>query len=53
MNSFVDRHGLWSDDQRKQAQELVRRIDAGECDVVRFAWPDQHGLLRGKTLVAG
>ena len=52
MSSFVDRHGLWSDDQHKQARELVRRIDAGEVDVVRFAWPDQHGLLRGKTLVA-
>ncbi|MGK6310516.1 glutamine synthetase family protein [Variovorax sp. DT-64] len=52
MSSFVDRHGLWTDDQLKQAQELVRRIDAGEFDVVRFAWPDQHGLLRGKTLVA-
>lgn len=52
MSSFVDRHGLWSDDQLKQAQELVRRIDADEMDVVRFAWPDQHGLLRGKTLVA-
>jgi len=53
MTSFVDRHGLWSDDQQRQARELVARIDAGELDVVRFAWPDQHGLLRGKTLVAG
>lgn len=52
MSSFVDRHGLWSDDQLKQARELVRRIDADEIDVLRFAWPDQHGLLRGKTLVA-
>jgi glutamine synthetase len=52
MSSFVDRHGLWTDDQQRQARELVARIDAGELDVVRFAWPDQHGLLRGKTLVA-
>lgn len=55
MNShtFVDRFGLWSADQHAQARELVRRIDSGEVDTVRFAWPDQHGLLRGKTLVAG
>ena len=52
MTSFVDRHGLWTVDQLKQAQEWVHRIDAGEFDLVRFAWPDQHGLLRGKTLVA-
>ena len=53
MTSFTERHGLWSDDQARQARELVARIDAGEIDVLRFAWPDQHGLLRGKTLVAG
>ena len=51
MSSFVERHGLWSADQSKQAEELVHRIDAGEIDVLRFAWPDQHGLLRGKTLI--
>jgi glutamine synthetase len=52
MSSFVDRHSLWSDDQTRQARELVARIDAGDVDVVRFSWPDQHGILRGKTLVA-
>lgn len=52
MHTFVDRHGLWTDTQQRQAHELVGRIDAGELDLVRFAWPDQHGMLRGKTLVA-
>ena len=52
MSNFVNRFGLWSDDQEKQAKELVRRLDSGEVDVVRFAFPDQHGILRGKTLVA-
>jgi glutamine synthetase len=53
LSSFVERHGLWSDDQRRQALEIVQCIEAGDIDVVRFAWPDQHGILRGKTLVAG
>jgi len=52
MSRFVERFGLWSDDQQAQARELARRLGGGELDVVRFAWPDQHGLLRGKTLVA-
>lgn len=52
MNSFVDRHGLWSDEQQRQARELVGRIDAGEIETLRFMFPDQHGVLRGKTLVA-
>ena len=50
--SFVDRHGLWSDAQRRQAAELKQRIEKGALDVVRFSFPDQHGILRGKTLVA-
>ncbi len=52
MSNFVTRFGLWSDDQEKQAKELARRLDSGDIDVVRFAFPDQHGILRGKTLVA-
>ena len=52
MESFVECFGLWSSDQRKQANDVADRLKAGEVDVVRFAWPDQHGMLRGKTLVA-
>ena len=52
MSNFVTRFGLFSDDQEKQARELVSRLDSGDIDVVRFAFPDQHGILRGKTLVA-
>ncbi len=52
MSSFVNRFGLWTDQQREQAREVIGRIDAGEVEVVRFAFPDQHGILRGKTLVA-
>ena len=52
MTDFVQRFGLWNAEQQAQAQEIIGRIDAGEMDVVRFAWPDQHGILRGKTLVA-
>jgi glutamine synthetase len=53
MTTFVDRHGLWTAAQEAQARDVDARLDAGDVDVVRFAWPDQHGILRGKTLVAG
>lgn len=52
MTAFVDRFELWSQDQEHAARDIVARIDAGDIDVVRFAYPDQHGILRGKTLVA-
>lgn len=51
MSNFAERFGLWSAEQQEQARAIVARIDAGELDVLRFAWPDQHGVLRGKTLV--
>ncbi|MBV9078274.1 MAG: glutamine synthetase [Methylobacteriaceae bacterium] len=50
--SFVERHGLWSEAQAAAAREVERRCLSGELDTVRLSFPDQHGILRGKTLVA-
>lgn len=52
MTSFVERHGLWSEDQRRAAREVARQVEAYGLETVRFSFPDQHGILRGKTLVA-
>lgn len=49
--SFVERHGLWSEEQRRLAAELPLRWEAEGIESVRFSFPDQHGILRGKTLV--
>src|SRR5260221_137329 len=48
---FVDRHDLWSDEQRRAASAVEREIKRRKLEVVRFAFCDQHGVLRGKTLV--
>ena len=50
--NFVERHGLWTDEQFKAAAEVDRAIEDGKLEVVRFSFPDQHGVLRGKTIVA-
>jgi glutamine synthetase len=50
--TFVDRHELWSADQRRAAAAVEREIKRRKLEVVRFAFADQHGVLRGKTLVA-
>jgi hypothetical protein len=50
VNDFVTRHGLWSGDQKAAAGNVVLRID--KRDVVRFAFADPHGVVRGKTLIA-
>ena len=49
---LAEKTGLWTDDRKAAAREAERRIQAGEFTVVRLSFADQHGLLRGKTLVA-
>ena len=50
--SFVERHGLWSQEQKEAATRLRRIVEEQKLDVIRLSFPDQHGILRGKTLVA-
>ena len=50
--SFVERHGLWTDEQARAAKAAVRAVKQHKLELVRFAFADQHGVLRGKTVVA-
>lgn len=49
---FIEKHDLWGDAERHAAKEAVKRAAAEELTTVRFAVPDQHGIIRGKTLSA-
>jgi glutamine synthetase len=50
VSDFVGRHGLWTAAQQDAAADIADRI--GRLGVVRFAFADAHGVVRGKTLVA-
>jgi glutamine synthetase len=50
--SFVERHGLWTDEQARQAKAVARSIKTNKLELVRFSFADQHGVLRGKTIMA-
>ncbi|MCC6775173.1 MAG: glutamine synthetase [Hyphomicrobiales bacterium] len=50
---FVERHGLWSEEQVEAAGSAERWIGEHGLEVVRLSFPDQHGILRGKTVMAG
>jgi glutamine synthetase len=50
--SFVARHALWSDEQKEAAQRLRRIVEEKKLETIRLSFADQHGILRGKTLVA-
>jgi glutamine synthetase len=50
--SFIERHGLWSDEQRRAAAEIEARIEKEGIELVRLSFPDLHGILRGKALLS-
>ena len=52
MDSFAARHAAWTPDQHEAAAAVATRIRQDKLGVVRLAFADAHGILRGKTLVA-
>jgi glutamine synthetase len=50
--SFVERHGLWTDEQTRAAKAVDQTIKKNKLELVRFSFADQHGVLRGKTIMA-
>jgi glutamine synthetase len=48
--SFIERHGLWTGDQRRAAEELKARVQAEKLQFVRLAWADPHGASRAKAV---
>ena len=49
--AFIEHHGLWTELQRRSAEDVLRRIEADDTRVVRFSFTDLHGILRGKALL--
>src|SRR4029079_13431826 len=49
-HSFIDRHELWSDDQRRRAEELKLFLATDKLAFVRLAWADPHGASRAKMV---
>jgi glutamine synthetase len=52
-HSFVARHALWNDEQFEAAVKAEKTIEQHGLEVVRLSFPDQHGILRGKSVMAG
>jgi glutamine synthetase len=51
-SKFVERHGLWTDEQARRAKAVAQAIKQHKLELVRFSFADQHGVLRGKTVIA-
>ena len=53
MADFVDRCGSWNEAQRAAAAAIEIEVRERALGVIRLSAVDQHGVLRGKTIVAG
>ena len=50
VQGFIERHGLWSDTQRRHAEEIKLRLDRDKLHFIRVVWSDSHGYARAKLL---
>lgn len=49
-NAFIDQHGLWTQEQHEAAAQVLDDIEKQGIEIIRISWPDQYGLLRGKSV---
>lgn len=51
-DGFLARSGLLGSDQFDACVDVVAQVEASKLETVRVLFADQHGILRGKTIVA-
>src|SRR4029450_3512222 len=47
---LLARHVRWTEEQRRQAEDLKRNVEKGDLNLVRLAWADPHGAARAKAV---
>jgi glutamine synthetase len=49
---FIERHGLWTQDQKLQAAEIAERLAREDIHLVRLAWADPLRSDNGPEFIA-
>jgi len=52
MSTFAERCGEHDADRERAVQSLLQKVQQSGTELVRVAWCDVHGALRGKAVVA-
>jgi glutamine synthetase len=52
-DGFIARHGLWTTEQAEIGARVLAQAHELGLETVRLSFADQHGILRGKTLMIG
>ena len=53
MTDFIDKHGLWNDEQRAAARDALDVVTNKALRRVRVSVADPQGKLRSKTVMQG
>ena len=48
---FIERNDLWTKDQTEISKSILKKAIALDLESIRVSFADQHGLLRGKTIM--
>ena len=49
---FVEKNQLWGSDEHRLAKNIEEEIKRLNLKTIRIAWGDQHGIVRGKNVMA-
>lgn len=49
---FAERHGLITPEAQRQWRLIFAKIKSQKLETIRISFADQHGILRGKTIMA-
>ena len=48
---FIERNDLWTKAQAEVSKSILKKAKALDLESIRISFADQHGLLRGKTIM--
>ena len=48
---FIEKNDLWTKDQTEISKSILKKAIALDLESIRVSFADQHGLLRGKTIM--
>ena len=48
---FIEKNLLWNEQQIEASKDILKKIKKLDLESVRISFADQHGLLRGKTIM--
>ncbi len=51
-STFINRYQLYSEVQKAAAEQSLARVKEQNIEVIRLTWPDQYGVLRGRSITA-